>query len=246
MRRFFVDQSAIDGDEAVLNADESHHLAKVLRLTTGGHVQLFDGEGTVYDGVILETGALNRARVRILSSRQETASTRPLVIAQAILRGGKMDELLQRYTELGVDTFVPIWTSRCQGSFNQSKEIERQARQRRIVEAACKQSGRAHPLRLARPQSFADFLDDYSEEQPGWRRLMFWEEEEATSLRDISFADAGAIVAVIGPTGGLTPEEAAMARAHGFYTVRLAGHILRAETAGITVAALCQFLLSNI
>ena len=248
MRRFFVDQFAIDGDEVLLNAAESHHLTRVLRLVKGDGVELFDGDGAVYDGVIVETGAVGqgRARVRILSRRHEETATKPLVIAQAMLRGGKIDELLQRYTELGVDTFVPLWTSRCQGKFDLIKEEKRQARQLRIIEAACKQSGRARPLRLARPQNFADFLANSAEERSGWRRLMFWEEEETTSLRDISFAGAGAIVAVIGPTGGLTPEEAVMARAHGFYTVRLAGHILRAETAGLTAAALCQFLLQNI
>jgi len=244
MRRFFVERAAIHGDEALLDTGESRHLAKVLRLVKGDTVELFDGEGMVYDGLILETGG--RARVRILSRRHRETATRPLVMVQAMLYGGKMDELLQRYTELGVDTLIPIWTDRCQGSFDVVKETERQTRQRRVIEAACKQSGRAQPLRLARPQSFADFLDDYSEAQPGWRRLMFWEEEESTSLRDISFSGTGAIVALIGPAGGWTPEEAAMAQARGFHTVRLAGHILRAETAGLAVASLCQFFLANI
>jgi 16S rRNA (uracil1498-N3)-methyltransferase len=244
MRHFWVTQSAIDGDEAVLDADESRHLTKVLRLAKGAPVALFDGDGMVYGGVIIETG--DRARVRILSRRHGETAARPLVIVQAILYGGKMDELLQRYTELGVDTFVPIWTNRCQGPFDVAREIKRQARQQRIIEAACKQSGRAHPLRLARPQTFADFLAGCSAESPGWRRLMFWEEEETTSLRDIPFSDAGAIIALIGPAGGWAPEEAAMARAQGFHTIRLAGHILRAETAGLTAAALCQFLLANL
>jgi len=244
MRRFFVDQSTINGDEAVLSADESRHLTKVLRLAKGDSVVLFDGAGAVYDAAILETG--DRARVRILSRRYEETATKPLVIAQAILPGGKTDELLQRYTELGVDAFVPLWTNRCQGKFDLVKEEKRQVRYQRVIEAACKQSGRARPLHLARPQRFADFLGDYSEERPGWRRLMFWEEEETTYLCDLSFSDVGAIVALIGPAGGWTPEEAAMAQARGFHTVRLAGHILRAETAGLAVAALCQFFLANI
>jgi 16S rRNA (uracil1498-N3)-methyltransferase len=244
MRRFFIDRAAIKGDEAVLDTGESRHLTKVLRLNKGDRVQLFDGAGGVYEAVLLETGA--RARLRIVSRQAETGPGRPLIIAQAILRGGKMDELLERYTELGVDTFIPIWTGRCQGAFDLARETERQARQQRIIQAACKQCDRAHPLRLASPASFAGFLTGFSDEKPGWRRLMFWEEEETTNLRHLSFAGATGVIALIGPAGGWMPEEVAMARARAFQTVRLAGHILRAETAGVAVAALCQFLLSNI
>jgi 16S rRNA (uracil1498-N3)-methyltransferase len=99
---------------------------------------------------------------------------------------------------------------------------------------------------LLEPRLFADFFADSSQTGPGWRRLLFWEDEKTTVLRDISFADAEGVVSLIGPAGGWTPEEAVMARARGFQSVRLAGHILRAETAGLTVAALCQFLLTNI
>lgn len=252
MRRFFVDPTAIAGGEAILDESESRHLTKVLRLAKDDRVTLFDGTDAVYEGVILETGG--RARVQILSRREEDAGGRPfgrpfgrpLVIAQAILRGAKMDELTQRYTELGVDTLIPVWTIRCQGSFDAQRENERQARQLRIIAAACKQSGRVRPLRLESPRSFAGFLADFSEDECGWRRLMFWENEETTGLRDLAFTDAEGVVVLIGPAGGWAPEEAAMARARGFHTVRLAGHILRAETAGLTVAALCQFLLGNI
>jgi 16S rRNA (uracil1498-N3)-methyltransferase len=244
MRRFFVDRAAIHGDEAVLDADESRHLTKVLRLATGVRVHLFDGDGAVYEGVVLETGA--RARLRILSRQAATAPGRPVIIVQAILRGGKMDELLERYTELGVDTFIPIWTGRCQGAFDVARETERQARQLKIIQAACKQCDRAQPLHLAKPVSLAGFFAGLPEGKSGWRRLMFWEEEETTSLRDVSFAGSAGVIAMIGPAGGWMPEEAAMAQERGFQTVRLAGHILRAETAGVAVAALCQFLLANI
>ncbi|MDR0476897.1 MAG: 16S rRNA (uracil(1498)-N(3))-methyltransferase [Desulfobulbaceae bacterium] len=242
--RFFVDRAAIKDDEALLDAAESHHLSKVLRLAEDDRVILFDGQGTVYEGVVLQ--ADGRARVKILCRRQGDAGGRPLVIAQAILRGVKMDELARQYTELGVNTLMPIWTSRCQGSFDALKESQRQARQLRIIETACKQSGRAYPLRLEAPQSFAGFLADCPEGQSGWRRLMFWEDEETTTLRDLSFADVEGIVALIGPAGGWTPEEAAMARVRGFCTVRLSGPILRAETAGLAAAAICQFLLRNL
>lgn len=268
MRRFFVDPTAIASNEAMLDEAESRHLSRVLRLGKNDRVVLFDGRGAVYEGVILEIG--NRARVQILSRREDGADNKPsgepldrqfgrplgrplgrpfggpLVIVQAILRGQKMDELAQRYTELGVDTLITVWTNRCQGSFDALKESERQARQLRIIEAACKQSGRPRPLRLESPKNFADFLADSAEDASGWRRLMFWEDEETTSLHDVSFAGVEGVVALIGPAGGWTPEEAAMARLRGFCTVRLAGHILRAETAGLAVAALCQFLLRNL
>ena len=248
MRRFFVDSAAISGDEAMLTETESHHLSRVLRLAKGDGVVLFDGSGAVYEGAIIEIG--NRTRVKILSRHEEDAGGepfgRPLIIAQAILRGVKMDDITQRYTELGVDTLIPIWSNRCQGSFDVVKESERQGRQQRIIAAACKQSGRARPLRLENPKSFAGFLADCGENEAGWRRLLFWEDEATTGLGDVAFTGAKGVVALIGPAGGWAPEEVAMARARDFRTVRLAGHILRAETAGLTVAALCQFLLGNI
>ena len=244
IRRFFVDRAAIHHDEAILDEAESHHLSTVLRLVQGDGLVLFDSQGAVYEGVLVET--VGKARVKILRCHEGDVSDRPLVIAHAILRGVKMDDLTRQCTELGVDTLAPIWTSRCQGAFDASRETVRQARQLRIVESACKQSGRARPLHLETPKNFAGFLAACAESQPGWRRLMFWEDEKSTNLRDLSFSNAEGVVALIGPAGGWTPEEVAMARARGFCTVRLSGHILRAETAGLAVAALCQFLLGNI
>ncbi|MDR3088863.1 MAG: 16S rRNA (uracil(1498)-N(3))-methyltransferase [Desulfobulbaceae bacterium] len=246
MRRFFVEKTTIFSDMATLNADESRHLARVLRLGAGERVQLFDGDGMVYEGIIQATG--ERARIQIIDRKIEAATGKPLRIGQAILRGSKMDELIQRYTEFGVDTIIPIWTNHCQGSFDGSKEKMRQARQERIIEAACKQCGRARPPRLGAPLPFADFLAELpaANENPGSRRVLFWEDEKGANLRDISFAGAHEAVALIGPAGGWSAAEVAMARARGFQTARLAGHILRAETAGLAAAALCQFLLRNL
>ena len=152
-----------------------------------------------------------------------------LTLAPALLKGTKMDLVIEKATELGVRRIAPILSRHAIG---QGARLERW---RRIAVAAAKQSGRTDVPVVNGPV----LLGELVRAAWGGLRLIAWEGERDVPLATLPPA-APAVVVVVGPEGGFADDEIADARAHGFVTVTLAPRVLRAETAAITVAALCQ------
>jgi len=152
-----------------------------------------------------------------------------LVLAPALLKGTRMDLVVEKATELGVRRLAPVLTRH---AVSRTGHVERW---RRIAVAAAKQSGRTRVPDVDAPLPLADVL---AAPWPGLR-LVPWEgdvEDRVSALPD----RAADVVAVVGPEGGLAEDEMALARAHGFTPLTLGPRRLRAETAAIVIAALCQ------
>ncbi len=245
MRRFFFDPDEKDGDIALLPAGESRHICRVLRLSKGDAIELLDGRGGVYAAVLIETG--KRVRARILGPAVRAAGgRRELVVGQGLLKGSKMDTVVQKCTELGVRRLVPLFSRRSQGRPDETQSRKKQERYRRIVEAACKQCCRAEPMTVEPPIDSLEFLMRHSED-PATARLLFWEEEKQMTLRDVTLdSTCGRAVIVLGPEGGLAEEEVRCARERGWQIVSLGSLILRAETATLTAVSIVQFLMGNV
>lgn len=245
MRRFFFEGSREDGDVVELPESESRHIHRVLRLKVGEGVELLDGGGKVYSAVIVETGKRVRARILEVLAEHDAVSV-SLVVGQGQLKGQKMDMVIQKCTELGVERVAPFWSSRCQGKLTDQQGLKKLERYRRIVESACKQCCRAELMTVDPPREFPDFLAAFPNKDERLR-LLFWEEERDVSLHDISIPEATReVVVLLGPEGGLSAQEAELARSQGWQTVSLGKRILRAETAALTAASIMQFLLQNI
>ncbi|MHB8808791.1 MAG: 16S rRNA (uracil(1498)-N(3))-methyltransferase [Desulfobulbaceae bacterium] len=238
MRRFLVDPATIVGSLATLPAGEAHHIASVLRLQTGTMVELIDGQGLVYAGR-LETVSRTAVTVRLLSQQhdQEDAG-RPLILLQALLKGKKMDVVVQKATELGVHTLQPLVTRYSEGRGNPARQAERW---QRIMVEACKQSRRSQPMRIEPLSDFAGI--SLPETGP---RILFWEGETTESLRPELLSPPGPVCLLLGPEGGLHQQEADEARAKGFQAVSLGRRILRAETATVAAVAIIQYLTGGL
>lgn len=234
MRRFLVDPRTIAGSLATLSAEEAHHIVAVLRLQPGTAVELIDGQGVVYAGR-LETVGKARVTVRILAREevQENAGPR-LHLLQALLKGKKMDVVVQKATELGVHTLYPLVTRYSEGRGNPERQAERW---QRIMVEACKQCRRAQPMRIAPLIDLAGIA--LPESGP---RILFWEGEATEALRPEFLSRPGPVCLFLGPEGGLHQEEADEARAKGFQAVSLGRRILRAETATLAAVAIVQYL----
>lgn len=245
MRRFFFDPNTRSGDTVTLSKEESRHIAKVLRLEAGAEVELLDGMGTIYSGEIIGLGRIVEAKITGIIDEQ-TESADSILIFQAILKGEKMDTVVQKCTELGVTTMLPFHSSRCQGKLNSAAALKKQSRWQRIGLAACKQCMRPLPMEIEAPMSFKEAIESdlFTEKSV---RLLFWEEENNLHLRDVkSFSAEGSVALLLGPEGGLSPEEVALARKHGWVTVSLGKRILRAETATLTAVSIVQFLAGRL
>jgi 16S rRNA (uracil1498-N3)-methyltransferase len=241
MRRFFFDPKTRRGETVVLSKEESRHIKKVLRLEVGSTVELLDGEGGLYSGEITEVERTVEVEITGTLS-DESDSLGSIQVCQAILKGDKMDTVVQKCTELGVTTMVAFQSLRCQGKLDPASGAKKQGRWQRIGLAACKQCMRPLPMDIVDPVSFKEAIcNDELDEKT--LRILFWEEEQQVHLKDIKgIQSSDSIALLLGPEGGLSVEEVELAREHGWITVSLGKRILRAETATLTAVSIVQYL----
>ena len=246
MRRFFIEPVVDLDSPVVLDREEAHHCLRVLRLQHGDEVELLDGIGGLYRGSIELLGRQVAIRLQAEIAR-EPESACPVWLFQGDLKGKKMDELVQRCTELGVTRFLPFTSSRSQGRIEEERWVRKQQRWRDLVRAACKQSGRLHLMETGRQRPIGDRL---AEELPAATlKLLFWEEETTRRLTAVDWPTGGrpaAVALMMGPEGGFAEEEVHLARRHGWTIVSLGRGILRAETATIAAVAIVRHRLGEI
>jgi 16S rRNA (uracil1498-N3)-methyltransferase len=239
MRRFFVRPEDVWPSELHLSGDEAAHLGRVLRLGPGAQISAFDGRGHEYVAVVEQVEA-DRVRCRILQ-RMEPAPPTPVSVSlgQGLPKAEKFEWVIQKATELGVVEVVPLLTDRSVPQLTGARLAAKLARWEKIAREACKQSGRATVPRLWPPMRLEAFFSAF---QSADLKLVLWEGERRRRLRAVldAYAQAATIAVVVGPEGGLTPEEVAQGEPYGFLPVGLGARILRTETASLVAVALLQ------
>ena len=210
MARFFVRKANIQGPSATLAGQELDHLRRVLRLTVGDVVTLFDDAGWEHEAVISRLRA-DRGELEIRRS-YEAGKESPLVLTLALglTKGEKMDFVVEKATELGVGAILPFTSSYTVPKLDDKKIANRSERWRKIALSAAKQCGRTQVPVILPLCEFRQMIDGAGDRQ---LKLLFWEKETAQSLRQVhaSNTDAPAILVVIGPEGGMSNAEAHLA-----------------------------------
>jgi 16S rRNA (uracil1498-N3)-methyltransferase len=229
--RLFVPRAQFEGGRVRIVGAELRHL-RTLRLGAGGRLVVFDDAGDEHEVRLERLGGHAAEAVVLATHRPVRESSLDLVLAPALLKGAKMELVIEKATELGVRRIAPVLARHAIG---QPPAGDRLGRWRRIALAAAKQSGRTRVPELDAPAPLAALVQ---QDWPGLR-LIAWEGEHDVPLAALP-AETSAVVIVVGPEGGLADDEVADARAHGFTTVTLAPRILRAETAALAAVALCQ------
>lgn len=240
MPRFYCQELSSGG--AALTGDELHHLRTVRRLGPGDEVELFDGLGRLARCRLMSLDR-RRAEFEILAVSEAPRPTVQLTLATAIPKGGRMEVLVEKVTELGAAGLWPLVTERSNVT---ARGDERQRKWRRRAVEAAKQCGQLHLPDIAKAMSLDEAIARLTTELPA-TVLLADPSPEAPSAHDLlSTRIAGAqnsatetirIVGFVGPEGGFTDEEMTHLRASGATLVRLAAHILRTETAAIALAA---------
>ena len=214
-----------------LNEDESHHLSRVSRHQVGDFVIVFDGLGHEYDATI-ETIDKRSTTLHITEARHSPRSMPGrLVLASAIPKGDRFDMLLEKITELGVHQFIPLNTER--GVVVPSAE-KLPKWQRQTIEA-CKQSGRNQLPQIDEPKSLAAILADTALPSRRWQSVP----GSMVSLQERLYRpdQPRDLLILVGPEGGWTKSELALAAENGVQTIGLGPRILRIETACLAIAA---------
>ncbi|MEO7971346.1 MAG: 16S rRNA (uracil(1498)-N(3))-methyltransferase [bacterium] len=248
-RRFYAPPTAFDDsqDSVTLIADEARHLREVLRLKAGDEVYVFNGIGKEFLSRIEESRRDN-ARLQVI---REVDPARPesqlqLTLALALLKGEKFDLVVQKATELGVTSIVPVMTKHADIRLrDEADATKRVTRWQRIALEAAKQSGRAVVPTVASVIAFTSLIET---QRRGNNCLMFSERDGQSLVLTKEDLETGAnpMTALVGSEGGWSDEEIATARAAGWAIVTLGGRTLRAETAAIAVTVLLQHIFGDL
>ncbi|MGA2315406.1 MAG: 16S rRNA (uracil(1498)-N(3))-methyltransferase [Thermodesulfobacteriota bacterium] len=239
MSRFYVPQPRIEKGMLKIEGDEVKHIRKVLRLKAGDEIIVFDGLGKEFEGAIVEEG-LSSVVIKIqniFSSKRD--SPLEVTLAQSLLKGEKMDYLIQKATELGVKEIIPFFSSRSVPLLEKSKKLKRHHRWEKIAIEASKQCGRGVVPKIESLQDYSDMLQTAS---PDTLRLILWE-KEGIKLKEIleRLKEKKKIFFIIGPEGGFSQLEVDEAKKTGFIPVTLGRRILRAETASLCFLSILQY-----
>lgn len=240
MHRFFVSPDVFQRQPVVLTGDQAHQVRRVLRLRLGERVVLLDGQGRAGEAMLI---ALDDASAKFQLVSVENIDAEPAVhitLYQAALKGERFGWALQKGTEIGVSRFVPIVCERNVVDDLDAVEDKRD-RWQRIIQEAAEQSGRTRLPELMPAQLFGQAVQEGALADESPLRLIPWEAEHGVRLADVlkacNLGPGFRIQVFVGPEGGLTEQEIALARRYGIRPVSLGVRILRAETAGLVAAA---------
>jgi 16S rRNA (uracil1498-N3)-methyltransferase len=241
MRRFFVEHIAGEGDIITLTGKEANHIRNVLRMKRGDTLILMDGKGRLFEAIIEE---LRHKDVRVKITRNlpsPAPSPVEIHLAQALIKSRPMDSLIQKATELWVDSITPFSSERTAVRMNADHLSRKIVHWEEIMRAACKQSGRPNLPTLNPPLSFEALIGNAP--QQGTLKALLWETEQEADLKGLlrSAKQLSHIMAIVGPEGGFTPREIRLARDAGFHIVSLGSRILRSETAAIALVSIIQY-----
>lgn len=234
MARVFVNPEALRGGRATLDADAHRHLIKVLRLTAGAPIRIFDGRGCEIEARIESVGKAS-LEVSLGERRRLASPTCSITLIQSVPRGERMDLIVQKTTELGVAHIVPVLSQRGMAK----PPPGRTRRWQSIAEEAARQSGRADVPSIAEPVPLATALGPAGTD-PDQVRLLLWEDEHQGSLVRALAPEVKHVALLVGPEGGFAATEVSACRQAGFRPVGLGPRILRTETAAIVAVALAQ------
>ncbi len=242
--RFFIPPDWLTPPTVELYEETARQIKTVLRLQPGDEIVVLDNSGMAWSVRLTEVSK-NRARGEIIE--QQPARSEPtvhLTLYQGTLKGQKFEWVLQKGTELGVSCFVPTI---CHRSVVDKAEalFKKQERWRRIIQEAVEQSGRGKLPMLAEAMSFDKSLAQAKTQHD--LIIMPWEAAAGdSSLKAVlNEHQTGSIAVFIGPEGGFSDEEAALASEAGAHLVKLGPRILRAETAGLAVCSAILYELGE-
>lgn len=230
--RIFCPQPLQPGAVIDLESGPSQHLARALRKAAGDAITLFNGDGNVYPAEVVRVG--RRQVTARVTAEENTDLESPLAIHLGIVisRGERMDWAVQKSTELGVTSISPLYSARGGVRLAGDRGGKKVQHWQQVAISACEQCGRNRVPHIRQPEELGDWLDT-----------------DATGLRLVLHHRAGAglparapasTTLLVGPEGGLSPDEVAAAEQRGWQPLALGPRILRTETAPVAAIAILQ------
>jgi 16S rRNA (uracil1498-N3)-methyltransferase len=238
--RSYIPEKILVGQEIHLSELAANHLIRVLRLGIDDICVLFNGDGFDYQAKIISV-AKRGAIVNIINSHIVTnESPIAITLVQGIARGEKMDWILQKATELGVQRIVPVITDRTEVKLNAERSDKKMNHWLGVVASACEQSGRARLPEIIEPCALANWpLQDKNTAK------FALDPDGAFGFSELAQLKPTAVSLAIGPEGGFSERDLATLKAGGFQGLRVGPRILRTETAGPAAIAALNVLFGD-
>ncbi|WP_205960830.1 RsmE family RNA methyltransferase [Pseudoramibacter porci] len=243
MHYFFVSPEQINGDKIEVTGENFHHMIDVLRIGKQEKFEVCDGKGKDYLCQIDEQKPSEKRLTACILDTYPSENELPyrLVLYQGLAKGKKMDEIIQKGTELGISDFVPFESKFCVVHLKEDKTIEKKVeRWQKIAKSAAQQSKRGRVPRVHHPIMLSNL------DQLHGKSLIAYENERDYSLKAAvqKWDDqVDQINILIGPEGGFDEEEVSILENIGVERISLGKRILRTETAGVVLCAQLNYAL---
>ncbi len=244
--RFYVDTSLAPHTAVTLPETVTRHI-HVLRLAVGDEVCLFDGSGHEFHARLDAINKRDATASLAESTRPDTEARYNITLAQGIAGGDKMDWLIEKAVELGVHAIAPLQTERGVVRLSGERATKRVQHWQALVQAACEQCGRARVPAVAPVATLREWLATAkSTDTPrvllsprGTQSLTQWAVQSRERI------ESAGVELLIGPEGGLSPDEEALAESAGFLPLTLGRRILRTESAALVAVSALHAVLGE-
>ena len=228
MPRFYCPVPLSLGLQIELPSEVAHHVF-VLRLNLGDQIELFNGEGGSYLASLLHIGKKQASAEIKVFHEEECELPFGLSLAQALPEGSKMDWIIEKAIELGVNHIQPLAAQRSVVKLSEERAEKKFAHWEGIIQAATEQCGRKRLAHLAPLQNLQKWL-----QQTDMHKRILLSPRATTSLADWArHHPAQAVTLMVGPEGGFSNEEEDLAIQHGAVMLSMGPRVLRTETAGL-------------
>ncbi len=240
-RRFFVEGAKEIGSVVEIGGTDAHKIEHVLRLKAGDEIVLIDSRARTFSATIREIARSVRAEITREIEVAASAAALQIDVAQAVPKGQRMEFVVEKGTELGVEAFLPFV---CERSVRREVGAEKLSRWRRIARTAAAQCGRKTLPQILDPLDFDGLLARFGE----YDAVLFaWELAAAAPLHQRlreALPAHGRLLVVVGPEGGFTHAEAELAAGKGAVMLWLGQRVLRTDTAALVLLAVIGSLAS--
>jgi 16S rRNA (uracil1498-N3)-methyltransferase len=241
MKRFLVEAIEPSMDRLTITGREARYINNVLRMKKDQELIIMDGKGQSF-ACAIEKVSYQEVTVRIKEPlAPQLSSPIRITLCQALIKAQAMDYIIQKATELGVDSIRLFSSERTVIKLEPARATAKMSRWREIMKSACRQCNRADLPNLEPPVPFEDMLE--SAPKNDILKILLWENEETLGLKEIFNRPSPPlnIWALVGPEGGFAPDEINAARKSGFHTVSLGNRIIRADTAAVSLLSIIQY-----
>ncbi len=238
MRSFYISHPLTSpGEVVVLPEDLRRHLQSVLRLVAGDVIELFNDDAIVARAKLTADGS-----VSILETEEAPAPRCDLTLIQGMPKGEKLELVLQKGTELGVNHFYLTAMTRSVGQLKEDRKHKKVQRWTKILQEAARQCHQYHLPTLQVDQNIEQIACRVGSEL----KLVLWEESQTSLLSVLPASAPQSVAVVVGPEGGISKEEVSILEKSGYIAVSLGPRILRTETAGLAIMSVLQYLYGDL